>query len=197
MAATSNLPEGWTFEALDHEKEYVFPAGAYFFGDFPYFDDENWTKTTPFTVFDHGGFEDGLYKHKDGGFFLVAQTAYGDGCFTDSHGRGYGVDGGCLVLMSKELFSEEMLEKVNTPRFSTYHDMGHILTFPDDITCVFTGRGYGKDEEKNGQYKITWEPADELDTGILTLDTASYLSDEEEEIISPKMDKAVQTVEAM
>ncbi len=193
--ANMELPEGWSFEPLDHTKEYVFPAGAYYFGDFPYFDDED-EDVTPFMVYDRTYFKDGLYTHKDGGTFLVAQTAFGDGGFEDSHGRGYGIDGGTFVLMSKECFSEEMLERTNTPRFSTSYDMGHILTFPDTISCVFTGRGPEK-EEDHGQYTICWEPTDENDPGLLTLDSYGEDVEELDDYAEIKVSKATQTVEVM
>ncbi len=199
--ANMELPEGWSFEPLDHTKTYVLPAGSYYFGDFD--DEDEDEDVTPFLVYESTGFADGLYTHKDGSAFLVAQTAFDDGDFEDSHGRGYGIDGGSFVLMSKECFSKEMLERTNTPRFSTSYNMGHILTFPDTISCVFTGCG-PEVEQEHGQYKIRWEPTDGNDSGLLTLDSYSNEEDEEEEededVVEPpgiNVSKATQTVEVM
>nr|DAR59231.1 MAG TPA: hypothetical protein [Caudoviricetes sp.] len=53
-----------------------------------------------------GQYQDGEYATDGGNKFVVASTAYGDGCYGDDYGNVYGVDAGVLGLVPLELVAK-------------------------------------------------------------------------------------------
>jgi hypothetical protein len=126
--------KNWTFTSkFKHE----FPAGKYWIGDICYcLPDKMYDK-----IFGGQDYESGLYKHKDGGFFFLDNTAYGDGLYMGSDGFEYGVDAGIIGIVSEELVSEKY---ANGPL-----EGGKIHEFKHPFTCKFGGgkfrfRSYSK-----------------------------------------------------
>jgi hypothetical protein len=179
------LADGWTWEPLDPNRTYTFEEGAYYFGDFPlsgcYFSEDEEKREDPHNAHAAYGetFDDGLYTKKGVGSFLVGCTAYGDGCFQDSDGRTYAVDGGSICLMSASLFSENMKNSMNTPKFSTRYHSGHILNFPSEVKVQMTGRE-ATDSKESGVFNIQYT-CTELGPMGFTLHT-NYEEDEEEDL---------------
>jgi hypothetical protein len=123
--SSSALLDGknWKF---DSNLKQTLPAGKYWIGDICY--------CLPEEIYDNifggvGGYDGGFYTHKDGGFFMVDSTAYGDGCYEGSDGFGYGVDAGIIGIVS-----EKLIDMTNEALYG-----GKIHTFDKPVTCKFKG----------------------------------------------------------
>ncbi len=115
--------KSWKF---DSNLKQTLPAGKYWIGDICY--------CLPEDIYDNifggvGGYDGGFYTHKDGGFFMVDSTAYGDGCYEGSDGFGYGVDAGIIGIVS-----ENLIDMTNGALYG-----GKIHTFDKPVTCKFKG----------------------------------------------------------
>lgn len=73
----------------------TFPAGKYYIGDPCYvIANKNWGKLLEYTNYLNDG--DFHYRRQ---LCHASGTAYGDGCYIDQKGRGYGVDSGLISIM--------------------------------------------------------------------------------------------------
>jgi len=81
----------------------IFGKGTYFIGDICYalnekIYDDIWGKKH--------GYRDGCFEVEKSSF-VVARTAYGDGCYKGSDGVEYGVDAGVIGIVPKELWEKK------------------------------------------------------------------------------------------
>lgn len=99
--------------------EFVVPKGTYYVGDLCYaLDDDIYTG-----VFGGQGYADGLYRNGED-YFLVGETAFGDGTYADTDGRSYGVDSGTIGICPIDL------AKKGT-------EGGQVIEFDCDTECYF------------------------------------------------------------
>lgn len=122
----SNLgdTDGWTHS--ERTLNYTAPPGKYYIGDLCYALYED--------VYDKvfgslGGYDSGLYQ-KGNSFFLVDNTAYGDGLYKGTDGFEYGVDAGIIGICSGDL-----IDPANTSAESG----GKIYTFTEPVSMKFHG----------------------------------------------------------
>lgn len=104
--------------------KFTAPPGEYYIGDLCYvLSDEVYN-----TIFGGlGGYNSGLYKEKaTDNFFLVDNTAYGDGLYHGNDGKEFGVDAGIIGICPKSLCKQD-------------GDGGHFYTFKDEVKCKFGG----------------------------------------------------------
>jgi hypothetical protein len=81
-------------------KKFLAPAGTYYIGDICYFLNEKIYDR----IFGGKDYESGLYIRKsDNAFFMVDNTAWGDGLYNGSDGFEYGVDAGIIGIVSVDL----------------------------------------------------------------------------------------------
>lgn len=140
--------EDWSFAK---KYSFVAPPGTYYIGDLCYFLKEPMYDTI------YGGreYESGIYTHNnnDDAFFMVDNTAYGDGAYIGSDGFEYGVDAGIIGIASRSLGPEADDDVYG----------GKLHTFKDPIEIKF----------KNGVFRF-WSRSK-----YLAIDTAgnTYNSD--------------------
>lgn len=109
-----------------HEKKlkFVAPPGEYYIGDLCYvLGDDVYD-----TIFGGlGGYDSGLYKEKGSEkFFLVDNTAYGDGVYYGTDGKEFGVDAGILGICPRSACKKD-------------DGGGQFYTFTEPVKCRFGG----------------------------------------------------------
>jgi hypothetical protein len=142
--------EDWTYAK---KYSFVAPPGTYYIGDLCYFIKEH--------IYDniYGGHDyvSGVYtqKNNDDTFFMVDNTAYGDGAYKGTDGFEYGVDAGIIGIASRSLGPEADDDVYG----------GKLHTFKDPIEIKF----------KNGVFRFKSR------SNYLAIDTAgnTYNSDED------------------
>jgi hypothetical protein len=141
--------EGWTFQP---KQKFVAPAGTYYIGDICYFvDDKLYDR-----IFGGHEYESGLYTRKsDGAFFMLDNTAYGDGCYNGSDGFEYGVDAGIIGIASRNL----------GPKNDENVYGGKLHTFKDPVEIKFGGGVF--------RFKSHWQYV------VIDTDGSKYNSDED------------------
>lgn len=107
----------WTYSS---KTEATFPAGSYYIGDLCYaLSDEIYDG-----VFGAEGYASGKYSnsttHQS---FLLNGTAAGDGCYTSSDGKEFGVDAGIIGICPVSLMVK--------------NDGGYVYTFEEPVDCLF------------------------------------------------------------
>ena len=140
--------DDWTAQEIFR---FTAPAGEYYIGDLCYvLSDEVYD-----TIFGGlGGYDSGLYKEKGTErFFLVDNTAYGDGLYHGNDGKEFGVDAGIIGICPKSLCSKD-------------GNGGQFYTFKEPVKCRF---GKGKFEFRSGYIH-------------LVIDTAGFDDDEDEAV---------------
>lgn len=122
-AAEAVNQSDWT-----HKETYKFtaPAGKYYIGDLCYALSDSVYES----IFGNlGGYESGLYQKKDStDFFLVDNTAYGDGLYGGTDGKEFAVDAGIIGICPASMIGPEK-----------DGDGGHIYEFKDPVKCRFSG----------------------------------------------------------
>ena len=117
----------------------LLPAGVYWFGDPAYVVGEHheiWQQWVELSAASSQNFLNPL-----GGALIfdlplvAANTLYGDGVYTSSSGRTYGVDSGCLGLVP-----EELIKKLDPPAF-TLENLGTWHTLPDVVQFTASEEG--------------------------------------------------------
>ena len=104
---------------------FVAPAGTYYIGDLCYFLREPIYDG----IYGEQGYESGVYTQKsNGAFFMVDNTAHGDGAYRGTDGYDYGVDAGIIGIASRSL-GPETDEKVYG---------GKLHTFKEPVQMKFT-----------------------------------------------------------
>lgn len=109
----------WTFK---NTLKFTAPPGKYYIGDLCYVLSED--------VYDNvfgglGGYDSGLYQKKGSSdFFLLDNTAYGDGVYYGTDGREFGVDAGIIGICPASLVVKGYGE--NT-----------LYEFKEPVTCRF------------------------------------------------------------
>ena len=104
------------------------PPGKYYIGDLCY----ALSDTIYDTVFGNiGEYDSGFYKNnKNNDFFMVDNTAYGDGCYIASDGKEFCVDAGIIGVCPASMIGK-----------GTGHQKdgegGHIYEFKDPVKCRF------------------------------------------------------------
>jgi hypothetical protein len=138
--------EDWTHE---NTLKFTAPAGEYYIGDLCYVLGEDVYET----IFGGlGGYDSGLYKEKGSEkFFLVDNTAHGDGLYYATDGKEFGVDAGIIGICPKSVCKKN-------------DGGGQFYTFEDPVRCKFGG---GKFEFRSGHIQ-------------LVIDTAGSNEDDEE-----------------
>jgi len=123
------------------------PPGRYYIGDICYaLNDKTYDR-----VFGGQGYESGLYTCDDG-FFMVDNTAYGDGAYKGTNGKTYGVDAGIIGIISEKIIDKN----------SGSLDGGHIHTFKYPLDCAFK-RGIFTFTSSGHSFKIDTVGSDEDD----------------------------------
>jgi hypothetical protein len=121
--------DNWTFEPT---MRFTAPPGEYYIGDLCYaLESEVYD-----TIFGSlGGYDSGLYQEKGTeNFFLVDNTAYGDGLYHGTDGKEFGVDAGIIGICPKALCKQD-------------GNGGQFYTFKEPVKCRF---GSGKFEFRSG-----------------------------------------------
>ena len=108
-------------------------AGRYYVGDLCYVLHEVWDEVCDLTFDKNGRMLDGEHYLKDGRKFALYSTKYGDGTYTDTQGRKYGVDAGCIGC----ILEDDIDFKVQ----GNETDGGQIIDFPKDFV---TGNNNGQ-----------------------------------------------------
>jgi hypothetical protein len=119
----------WSFE---NTLKYTAPPGEYYIGDLCYAVGDDVYDT----IFGGlGGYDSGLYKEKGTTrFFLVDNTAHGDGLYHANDGKEFGVDAGIIGICPKVLCKKD-------------GSGGQFYTFTEPVKCRFHG---GKFEFRSG-----------------------------------------------
>ncbi len=105
------------------------------------------------------GYKDGIYNDPETGVsFAVAETAYGDGTYSDNEGREYDVDSGTIGLVP-----EELIDKESTNGF------------------YFPGEGTASFKANNGNFTITLPEGKTIFIDTRYMDDEDLVSDEEYE----------------
>ena len=131
--------DDWTHE---EKLKYIAPPGEYYIGDLCYvLGDEVYD-----TIFGGlGGYNSGLYKEKGSErFFLVDNTAYGDGLYYGTDGKEFGVDAGIIGICPKSACKKN-------------DGGGKFYTFKDPVKCKFGG---GKFEFCSGHIQLVIDTAE-------------------------------------
>lgn len=141
--------EDWTYEK---KYSFVAPPGTYYIGDICYF----LLEPTYDGIYGGHGYSSGVYTQKsNGAFFMVDNTAHGDGEYRGTDGFGYGVDAGIIGIASRSL-GPETDDKVYG---------GKLHTFKEPVEIKF----------QNGMFRF------KSHSNYLAIDTVgdSYNSDED------------------
>lgn len=112
------------------------PPGEYYIGDLCYvLGDDVYN-----TIFGGlGGYNSGLYKEKGSDkFFLVDNTAYGDGIYYATDGKEFGVDAGIIGICPKSACKKN-------------DGGGQFYTFEEPVKCRF---GSGKFQFSSGHIRL-------------------------------------------
>ena len=105
-------------------------AGTYYIGDLCYVLHASWDEVCRLVIQGQSCLE-GRFQLADGREFVMFNTAYGDGEYTDNLGGRYGVDAGCIGCI--------LLESVDrTDRDDVTLGVSH--TFDQDFECSTDGR---------------------------------------------------------
>lgn len=117
--------DNWTYDGV---YQYTAPPGDYYIGDLCYvFNDEFYEK-----VFGGQDYQSGLYRQAGSkNFFLVDNTAYGDGLYLGSDQREFAVDAGIIGITPMSCREKN-------------DGGGHIYTFTEPVDCRF----------KNGRFSF-------------------------------------------
>lgn len=115
-------PRNWKFERVNTKRD--IPAGKYYVGDICYALESKVYDN----IFGGEGYESGCYTCEDG-FFMVGNTAYGDGSYKGTNGKSYAVDAGVIGIISEKLIDHE----------NGSLSGGHIHTFKHPIDISFKG----------------------------------------------------------
>ena len=102
-------------------------AGIYYIGDPCYLFDQSWQKILNETNY----LEDGkhiIFRET----VFCGSTAYGDGCYKDNLGRGYGVDAGLIGILPVSLLDID--KKVSQEEVKN-SDYMHIVEMKEDFDC--------------------------------------------------------------
>lgn len=118
--------KNWTYKEV---YRYTAPPGKYYIGDLCYvLGDDVYDK-----VFGEQGYEGGLYKQEGtANFFLVDNTAYGDGLYIGSDRREFAVDAGIIGITPASCMAKN-------------DGGGQVYTFNDPVECRF----------KDGRFSFT------------------------------------------
>jgi hypothetical protein len=111
-------PTNWIYKKT---LRFEAPPGTYYIGDICYaLGDKVYDR-----VFGGMDYESGLYIQRDtNNFFLVDNTAFGDGCYTGSDGKEYGVDAGIIGIVPESCIEKDC-------------NGGHLHTFTQHVICSF------------------------------------------------------------
>ena len=113
---SKNLAD-WTYST---KRTHTFPPGRYFIGDLCYALEDSIYES----IFGGFEYEQGFYKQKNSNhFFLVANTYFGDGLYTGSDGKEFGVDAGVISILPVCTMMK--------------NDGGHIYDFKEPVECTF------------------------------------------------------------
>jgi len=125
--------EDWAHEEI---LKFTAPAGEYYIGDLCY----ALSSEVYDTIFGSlGGYDSGVYKEKGSdNFFLVDNTAYGDGLYYGTDEKEFGVDAGIIGICSKALCKQD-------------GNGGQFYTFKDPVKCRF---GSGMFQFHSGHFKL-------------------------------------------
>ena len=82
----------------DSVEQCVLPGGRYWIGDLCYVMGNHWDEVCDLLFADRSdnGCNQGIFQLKNGTKFVMFNTAYGNGSYTDLDGRVYGVDSGSI-----------------------------------------------------------------------------------------------------
>lgn len=110
--------DNWSYKEVS---KFTAPPGKYYIGDLCYvLGDQVYDK-----VYGGQGYESGLYTHADGKhFFLVDNTAYGDGIYLGSDDKEFTVDAGILGITPVCCMEKN-------------DGGGQIYTFTEPVECSF------------------------------------------------------------
>lgn len=108
----------WTMRPVT---KFTAPPGKYYIGDLCYaLSDDIYDR-----IFGRYDYESGIYTHNNGkDFFLVDNTAYGDGCYPSSDSKEFAVDAGIIGICPASLADKG-------------GDGGHFYTFDAEVRCSF------------------------------------------------------------
>ncbi len=138
-------PKEWNFSSTS---KYTAPAGSYYIGDLCYaLGEDVYDK-----VFgDVGGYDAGLYTNKNNrfAFFLVANTAWGDGLYRGSDYKEFAVDAGIIGITPLSMATKGT-------------EGGHVYTFKEPVVCHF-GNGIFRFTSGYTRLVIDTEGNDEKD----------------------------------
>lgn len=139
----------WTYK---EKYSFVAPPGTYYIGDICYFLPDNIYDV----VYAGKDYESGIYTLKsDNSFFMVDDTAYGDGLYKGTDGFEYGVDAGIIGIASRSLGPKDD-EKVHGGKLHTFKEPVEInfqkglFRFKSNskyLAIDTTGNTYNSDED--------------------------------------------------
>ena len=111
------------------------PAGKYYVGDLCYVLHDEWDEVCDLTIKENECIN-GVFTLKNGTQFALYGTAYGDGGYSDTGGRLYGVDSGTLGCV--------LVSKIDTKNKDNDLSDGNIISFETSFTTGYMG----EDEEE-------------------------------------------------
>lgn len=124
-------------ETAEHPSN-LLPAGDYYMGDPCYVLGPIWDDVCAAMFQGTNSGHDGVYRLGDLGLAAIAGTAHGDGVYISNDGSEFGVDAGCLSVVSFEAVA--LVNNIHLSEVEGFiENFGAAYNFEDDFYCDVQG----------------------------------------------------------